>query len=398
MKESAKSSRARTIKLLNKYGHRCIMTGTLMSKSPLNVVDPYNFLKDGYFPENMWEMAERYCVMTTIRVGRGRRVLISQKDYEKVRNRLKNAYRRGGDIQLEAAKVSVFKQYAIDYAKQEHIIQHRNYTPFLNEGELLRRIAPDTLFVRREDIFDIRFEKFVKEPIMRPVKLSSKAKTLANDLIELGFTDKLVLGKAPALDLQMRLQDICNGFEPIEHKEIKLVRGKPQEVRTIEYKPLGENPKLDELMELLEEIDAAKNQVVVWSSRKAMLRACEAAFTAAGYSFVTYDGDTSDREKARAEEMFERREVQIFNVNQASGAYGFNCLGQCSYAVYMCVDGSVERFHQSQHRLLRGQLDAPKFAYGIYAEGTVEERQWTSLRVGKELIEADNRREKFQFI
>jgi hypothetical protein len=81
MKETDKSSRTRTIKLLNKFGHRCIMTGTLMSKSPLNVVDPYNFLKEGYFPESMWALAEAYCIMETIRTGRGRRVLISQKDY-----------------------------------------------------------------------------------------------------------------------------------------------------------------------------------------------------------------------------------------------------------------------------------------------------------------------------
>jgi hypothetical protein len=64
----------------------------------------------------------------------------------------------------------------------------------------------------------------------------------------------------------------------------------------------------------------------------------------------------------------------------------------------MCVDGSVERLHQSQSRLLRGQLFAPKFAYVIFVEGSVEERQWNSLRVGKELIEADNRKEKFIFV
>jgi hypothetical protein len=398
MKEMDKSSRTRTIKLLNKFGHRCAMTGTLMSKSPLNVVDPFGFLKEGYFPESMWALAETYCVMETIRIGRGRRVLIGQKDYAAIRTRLKNAFIRGGEMRLEAAKESVFKQFAVDYAKQEHIIRHRKYTPFVNERELLRRIAPDTLFVRREDVFDTRFEKFVKEPIMRSVKLSPGAKKLANELVDMGFTDTLTLGKAPALELQMRLQDICNGFEPVEHKEIKIVNGKPQEKRTVEYKPLPENPKLDELAELLEEIDVQRNQVVIWSSRKSMLGACEKVFETAGYTYATYDGDTSDNEKARAEELFQKREVQIFNVNQASGAYGFNCLGQCSYAIYMCVDGSVERFHQSQYRLLRGQLFAPKFAYSIFVEGSVEERQWNALRVGKELIEADNRKEKFIFV
>jgi hypothetical protein len=386
-KEMNKSSRTRLIKSLNKFGNRCIMTGTLMSKSPLNVVDQYNFLKEGYFPENMWELAEKYCVMQTIRVGRGRRVLISQKDYAAIRMRLKNAFIRGGETQLEAAKESVFKQFAIDYAKQEHIIRHRKYTPFINEKELLRRIAPDTLFVRREDVFDIQFDKFVKEPIMRPVKLSESARRIAGELIKLGFTDRLVLGKAPALELLTRLQDVCNGFEPVKDDE-----------GNVSYRPLPDNPKLDELIELMEEIDVGKNQVVVWVSRKNLLNACAGHFEKEGISFVRYDGDASNSLKEEAERKFSLREVSVFLANQSSGAYGLNCLSQCSYAVYMCVDGSVEKYHQSQHRILRGQLTAPKFSYAVYAEGTVEERQWTALKVGKELIEADNKKEKFIFV
>jgi len=79
-------------------------------------------------------------------------------------------------LQLNAAKENIFKSYAINYAKQEHILQHKKYTPFINQTELLRRISNDAMFVRREDVFDVRFDKFVKEPIMKPVKLSDKAK------------------------------------------------------------------------------------------------------------------------------------------------------------------------------------------------------------------------------
>lgn len=398
MKESDKSSRTRTIKLLNRFGHRCIMTGTLMSKSPLNVVDQYNFLKAGYFPESMWEFAERYCVMITVRVGRGRRVIISQEDYTGIRKRLKYAFIRGGEAQLQAAKESVFRQFAIDYAKQEHIIRHRKYTPFINQRELIRRIQPDTVFVRREDVFDVRFEKFVKEPIMRKVKLSEGAKALANELVELNFIDNFALGKAPALELMTRLQDICNGFRPVEHKETKPVNGEVKEVRVITYEALPENPKVEALMELLEEIGVEHNQAVVWSSRKKLIEACAEAFTKEGYSYVEYDGSATDDEKQKAEELFQRREAMIFLANQASGAYGLNCLAQCDYSIFICIDGSVEKYHQAQHRLLRGQLSAPKFSYHIYAEGTVEERQQTALRVGQELIGAENSKETFLFI
>jgi SNF2 family DNA or RNA helicase len=398
MKETDKSSRTRTIKLLNRYGERCIMTGTVKSKSPLNVIDQYNFLKEDYIPENMWEFAEQYCIMETIKIGRGRRVLISQKDYADIRKRLKNAWVRGGEVQLKLTKESIFNHYSIDYHKQEHIIQHRRYSPFINQEDLLRRIAPVTMFVKRADVFDIHFDKFVKDPIMRPVKLAESAKNLANELVELGFTDNFTLGKAPALELMQRLQDVCNGFEPIEHKEMKVTKGISKEVRTIECRPLSENPKLDAMVELLDEIDIEHNQVVIWSSRKSMLNAIGECLTVEDVTFVRYDGSSSKDEKQAAQDEFYTKKAKVFLANQASGAYGLNCLANCNYMIWMCIDGSVEKYIQAMSRLLRGQLNAPKFAYVIYVKNSVEERMWEAIRVGRELVEADNRKEKFIFV
>jgi len=387
MRESDKSSRTRTIKLLNKFGDRMIMTGTLMSKSPLNVIDPYNFLQDGYFPESMWDFAEKHCVMVTLRASRGRRVLISQKDYAEVRKYLKNAFIRGGELQLEAAKYRVHKNLGIDYAKIEHIIQHRRYSPFLNRGEIMRRIAKDTIFVKRSDIFDTRHEKFIHEPIKKPVELSDEAKRIAASLIDLGFTDKLVLGKAPALELLIRLQDVCNGFEPVEKWE--------GEARAIEYRPLAENSKLEALMELLEEIGTEENQVAIFSSRTKMLDAACQKLQSEGIAFARYDGSASDKEKEEAEESFEKGEARAFCANPSSAAYGLNCLAKCSYLIWLCIDGSVEKEYQARHRLLRGELAEPKIAYAIYVKGSVEERQWEALRVGQELIGAENYKETF---
>jgi hypothetical protein len=398
MREKDKSSRTRAIKLLNGFGHRCIMTGTFMSKSPLNVYDQYNFLRKNFFSETMWQFAERYCIMMTLRAARGRRVLIGQKDYNTIRGQFKRAYASGGEIALQLVQVRVFHQLGISYAHQEHIIRHKEYSPFIHIDELMRRIAPYTLFVHRDDVFDTKFDKHVKEPVMLPVQLTESAKMLANNLVELGFTDTLTLGKAPALELLLRLQDICNGFKPVEHKEIKTVKGAETEVRVIEYEPLPENPKIEALMKLLKDIDVTCNQVVVWSSRTRLLEACAEAFTKAGYSFVRYDGSVDNDGKRAAEEAFMQRKAQIFLANQASGAYGLNCLAQCEHAVFICIDNSVEKYTQAQHRILRGQLTAPKYAYHVYTEGTVEERQQTSLRVGQELINAENGKEKFLFV
>jgi SNF2 family DNA or RNA helicase len=373
------------------------MTATLKSKSPLNVYDQFNFLKEDYFPETMYEFAERYCIMETLRFSQGRRVLITENDYTKIRDRLADAWQRGGEKLLTVVMGKVADEYGINFAKQRHIMEHREYAPFINQQELLDRIAPVTMRVRRKDVFDVTHDHFVKHPIMRPVELSDEAKRIANELVKLGFTDNFTLDKAPALELFIRLQDVCNGFEPIEREAdydtLDCFAEKPK--RIIDYRPLSVNPKLDALTELLEEIDVENNQVVVWSSRKLLIRACKDRFEAEGLSFVVYDGSANEKEKAEAERRFMSNEARVFLANPASGAYGLNCLARCAYAVYICINDSVEQYYQSLHRILRGQLTAPKFTYHLYARGTVEERQLRSLAVGRELIEERNHKSLF---
>jgi hypothetical protein len=355
----------------------------------------------------MYAFAERYCILETVFVGGARRrVLIREKTYGDVRNQLKRSFIRGGEVQLRLSKDAVFQKHGIDFVKQEHIIRNKKYSPFIHQAELLKRIAPVTMVVRREDVFDIQFDKFVMDPIMRPVELSDQGKKLIKELVTVGFTDSYVLGKAPALELLLRVQDVCNGFEPIDKSalaapfqdQLDVFDEQDRPKREIVYRPLAYNPKLESLMELLEEIGVETNQVVVWCSRRNLLGACADRFADDSVSFVRYDGSTSVQEKAEAEKRFEDGDVRVFLVNPASAAYGINCLAKCSYEVFISIDDSVERYHQARSRILRGQLEAPKFNYHIYAKGGVEERQLSRLKAGQELLSDANTRDVFEVV
>ena len=59
-KETKKSKRTQAILKLNRIGHRCILTGTFMSKSPVNAYDQMHFLCPDFFKEGMFAVAERY--------------------------------------------------------------------------------------------------------------------------------------------------------------------------------------------------------------------------------------------------------------------------------------------------------------------------------------------------
>ena len=57
-KDSKKSKRTQAVMKLNRIGERCILTGTFISKSPVNAYDQMNFLKAGFFPESIYSFAE----------------------------------------------------------------------------------------------------------------------------------------------------------------------------------------------------------------------------------------------------------------------------------------------------------------------------------------------------
>lgn len=384
MPEHKKSSRCRLIKLLSRFGERSIATGTLKSKSPCNVYDQYGFLDPSIFPESMYEFAERYCIMVTIRVGRGRRVIISEKIYFKIRTRLSNAWKRGGEEALEFSKASVAREYAMSYPNIEWIISHKEFSPFVNQGELLQRIQAHTMFVKREDVFDITHEHFVHHPIIRCVDPTPEQKKLNNQLVTLGFTDEMSLGKAAALELVHRLQDVCNGFRPIEHIA-------EDGERSFTYENLKDSPKLNATFDLIDEIDPDENQIAIFCTRTNLIEAINARLESEGINYVWY----KDGQKEEAEAAFKSGEARVFLSSLRPSAYGLNSLAQCSYAIYACVDEEAEAYYQSRHRLLRGQLKAPKFAYHICVKGSVDEKRIRSLQRGIDLINYTNTKDTF---
>ena len=411
--EKDKSTRTRLIKLLSQYGDRMALTGTLMSKSPLNIVDQYQFLNADSFPESMWELAEKYCIMMTIPVGRGRRVLMPEHAGEKdqaswsgIRRRLINAYNIGGAARLKTAMDSIYRSYSVSAENQRWIMSHKEYTPFKDTKGLLQRFASCTEVVSRADAFDTRLERYIDNPIVRKVKLGDKAKELYKQLVKLGFTDNLVLGKTAAMELGQRLLDVCNGFEPVSScidcgKQEGILRNtcpfhaeckKPK----ADYIPLKENPKMEALMELVEEIDPDEHQIVIWSSRKNFMQAVKDELDKAKVSSCLYSGDQSDVDKADSREGFMLGRYRVCIANQQSAAYGTNFMKNCDYTIYACSNASVEQDYQSRHRFLRGQTEHLKYAYRLYVEGSVEERIYSSLNVGAELISEANRREIFE--
>ena len=277
-KDSKKSKRTQAVLKLNNIGERCILTGTFMSKSPLNAYDQMNFLQRDFFPESMFAFAEHYTIRRALPSVRGARILITQKDYETIRKRLMKY--KNDPVALGGAMDGVYSFYGITREDCIHIMKNPEYTPFKNMDELWNRIGDNCMNVDRKTSTDLP-PKIYKT---YDIPLTKEQKQLYLQLQNQHCTDQIVVDNG--LKLYLRFQDVCNGYEPIDHGDTIDDMGRVR--HNIELKPLAENPKLDMLEEIVDDI--GDKQIVIWCSRTKLLYDAEKRMREAGYTTAIYDG------------------------------------------------------------------------------------------------------------
>lgn len=387
------SARSTMIQLLGSLvNNRAAGTGTMLSKSPMNIYDQFNFLQPHFFPETRAEFFNKYTITKQYYYsGKVTVSAINKDEYADIQTYCRNpnwglSEFTGKDADRDNNKIfNLASKYKITASDIELIARSERYWPYRNLDELYSRIAPYTVNVKREDIFDISKDKFVYDPIMIDVELTAEQKKLYKKLVEDGFSEEFYLGKAQAAELNIRLQDICIGFEPLKDGD-----------GNVTYRPFKENPKLEELMDLMEQIDESE-QVVIWCSRTNAVRSIAERLNKEGITFVQYTGAESAEEKKEAEKLIAEKKVRVFLGNIAAGSFGLNALKDCNYMVWYCTDDSPEKIHQAQHRILRGESKTPKFAYNLLCANTAELKQFNSNKNGEEFIKLRNTKEDFLY-
>ena len=371
-KDSKKSKRTQAILRLNKIGHRCILTGTFMSKTPVNAYDQMNFLKDGFFPESMYAFAEHYELRRSLPTVRGARITLPERDYINIRKRLLRA--KGNAVALSGAMDSIHSFYSISREDCEYIMNNASYSPFKNVDELWKRIGDNCIHLKKADILDLppKIYKTCK------VELTKEQTRLYLQLQNQHCTDHLTVDNG--LKLYLRFQDICNGYEPVETEELN-----ENGQHKVELIPLKENPKLDLLEELVDSI--GDNQIVIWCSRSRLLHDAKDSLVKLGYSCGVYDGKVNKQDREKDYDSFREKKIQILFVNQSSGAYGLDGLKEADYAIYLCNDYSVEKREQSEDRIYRGMVKSNKYIIDLTCSGTCEDRVTEALKQGKQLLD-----------
>lgn len=371
-KDSKKSKRTQAVLKLNNIGERCILTGTFISKSPVNAYDQMNFLKKGFFPESIYAFAERYIIRRNLPSVRGARITITQKDYDAIYKRLNKI--RNSPSSLCGAMDSIYSFYGITREDCVHILNHPEYTPFKNMEELWNRIGNTCTKVDRKTSTDLP-PKIYKD---YNIQLTSEQLKLYLQLQNQHCTDRIVVDNG--LKLYLRFQDVCNGYEPVETEELN-----ENGQHKVTLVPLKENPKLDMLEEVVEDI--GNKQVVIWCSRTRLLYDAEKRMRELGYTTAIYDGKIDKKLREEGYKSFSEGKTQLMFINQASGAYGLDGLKEADYAIYLCNSYSVEQRAQSENRIYRGEIKRSKYIIDLTCKGTCEDRVTQALKQGRELLD-----------
>lgn len=366
-KATKKSKRTQAVLKLNNVGERCILTGTFMSKTPVNAYDQMNFLCDDFFPESMSVFADKYEVRKNLVGHRGTRVVVSPRDWANIRNKLLLAKSRGNRA-YEDACYELINYFGLLPDTFPHILANESYTPFKHLDSLWERIGKFCFKVDKEDVFKTMPAK-VYQTIN--VEFTKEQKKLYEQLQNMQCTDEATVTNG--LELYLRFQDICNGYRPVDILELG----------TTELVPLSENPKLEVLYELIESI--GDEQIIVWCSRTKLIEDAYTMLNNAGYKCGMYTGKTKETREVDYE-RFRIKDLQILLCNQASAGYGLDGLKEADYAIYLCNSYSVEQRQQSEDRIHRGNVTRVKHIIDITCKGTCEDRVTQALKQGKELV------------
>jgi hypothetical protein len=369
-KQAKQSKRSQSILLLNEVGHRCIMTGTFMSKSPMNAYNQMEFLKESFFGMTQWSFEGKYTIKVNL-PRQNRRILITPEIYQKIYNEMHRSRARGRE-QVQATMTRLSEFWGVSNDKLLHIARHKEYTPFLNVDDLWKRVSTCCMVVRKKDVTDVPprvYEKLNVAP-------THEMKALYDDLLNVGFIT--VDGQLVAyngVSIYHRFQDICNGYIPVPEGDDVVLRCQKS------------NPKIEALLSKLDDIDLDEHQVVIFSNRRMLLEDTCQTLREAGIETVLYDGSVSQDDKEQALKRFAEGSARVFACNQKSAAFGLDDLKRASYAFFISSDCSVEVRDQAESRIDRGVVaEGTKTIIDIVVDGSIDEAVIDNLLVGKELL------------
>ena len=378
------AKRTKTIHKLNKYGVRCILTGTPTAKSPFDLWSQMEFLKADYFQCNYFVFQHRYGVMMRgVNPYNGGRYtsLIDEKTFSICRSKLAKAREaRAGELMPDDYE-TIAVQLSVSEKDVRFIETQEQYTRYKNLDRLKEYIAPDVVSTRKEDCLDLPpkvYERIFVDMTKEQARVYKNLKTelLATlDGHELTVTNKVAL--------TTRLMQITGGFFPFQ-REQEFIKGREHFMKMVgDAQPIGEdNAKLDALLADIEET-SDEQKIIIWAHFVPELKAIHKALKDL-YPTALYYGGTDQRDRDQIITDFKRGAYKIFVGNAATAGFGLN-LQNATLQYFFSNTFRTEDRLQAEDRSHRAGVKGTVVIKDIIARNTIDERIFANIKIGRDL-------------
>ncbi len=219
----------------------------------------------------------------------------------------------------------------------------RQIVAYQNVPELMELIEPWAMRREKEDCLDLPPKTFQTRTVnMAPAQAKAYKELKKNLFTEIenlsGEKDRIEVEMI--LEAYLRLQQITGGFYPVV-----------QEDGTTLATPIpGKNPKLADLLELMDEL--AGRKVIIWTRFRAELAALVHALDKMKLDIVQFHGGLTEDEKKASVQAFQNGDADVLIATPQSAAYGLT-LTAAHTAIYYSMGFSLEEYLQSQDRIHR---------------------------------------------
>lgn len=332
--------------------YRRIMTGTPVTKGPLNLFSQFQFLQPGLLGfSSYYTYRARYSIL---------RGLVTDK--------------KTGETTEWARDDKSGEFVEIDWKNQRGF---KIPVAWRNLDELGDRIAPYSYRVLKEDCLDLPEKMYQKRETFMTDEQQHIYETMRKESIaELDAQEYVI--STHVLAKRLRLHQITCGFLPKEDKTIHWIS----------------NAKVESLMEALEECGG---KACIWVDfRPSFLRIAEALKEAYGEkSFVEYHGGISPEQRERNRLSYLAGDHDWFVGNPSVGGKGLT-LVVANNSYYFSNTDNLENRLQSEDRIHRPGQHWPCTYTDLLVPGTVDVSIIENLRKGVDVarrITKDNYRE-----
>ena len=316
------------LRLRERLAHRIVMSATPAPNELTEYWPQILFVNKGVFHESFYAFRNHY-----FHLGRGNQKMIPN----------------GSFMTREAAREIFSKgwKYEITPTKQK---------------ELLNRIAPHCHYARKEDCMDLPDQLDEVRLVQMGVNQSRIYRQMKNEAI--AEIESQPITAQVALTKILKLRQITSGFAIAEHGEVK---------------EIGENPKLNELSDVLEE--AGNQQVIIWANFHHEINAIQKLL---GDKATAIFGEVTDKEEAIND--FKEGRKQYLIAHPRSAAHGLTFVN-CCLQVFYSLDYSWESYFQAKGRTHRfGQVNKCTYVH-ILCQQTIDEHVYDVLQRKGDAVE-----------